>query len=567
MTGIMGERMRKFLTSWLLTVALLATLPASYAQSVKSVTTATVPAAARQSAELITAAQLRDYLYFVASDEMEGRDTPSRGLNIVAKFIAMNLSRWGLKPAGDDGTYFQKLILRRSKLDATRTTAELNGRKFSFGEDFYAALSAGTASGQLVYVGHGWVIKNKNIDAYRGVDIKDKIVVFYGGGLPKGANLNDLSGRQGADWDTPSEYARKHGAKGAIIIPDSRVLTTLTARRQVVLEQRGGFNVEKFEQAETPQMPMITASPGMIKALFQEEKVDATEVFSRREAGDPGQSFELSPQKRITFTVANAFDEMQTQNVVGILEGSDPILKNEYVVVGAHYDHVGMMRNASPTAPYDKIYNGADDDGSGTVSVLAMAEALSHSPQRPKRSVLFIWHTGEEKGLWGSQYFTEHPTVPLASIIAQLNIDMIGRSKRAGDTTPANRALTGPNEIYVIGSKMMSTDLGQLSEAVNKSYLNLAFNYLYDNPADPNRFFFRSDHFNYARKGIPIIFYFDGEHEDYHKPGDSPDKIDYQKMERVARTICVTLLELANSKTRPRVDKPLSPEVVKDSGL
>jgi Peptidase family M28 len=567
MTGIIRENIRKFLASWLLIVALTAPLPHSYAQSVTSFATATVPAAARQSAELITAAQLRDYLYFVASDEMEGRDTPSRGLNTVAKFIALNLSRWGLKPGGDNGTYFQKIILRRSKLDAPHTEAELNGRKFSFGEDFYAALNPGRASGQLVYVGHGWVIRNKNIDAYRGVDIRDKIVVFYGGGLPKGASLSDLSGRQGEEWDTPAEYARKHGALGAIIIPDSRVLTTLTARRQVVLEQRGSFNVEKLEQSDTSQMPIITASPGMIKALFQGEKLDATELFARREAGDPGQSFELSPQKHMTFTVANAYDETETQNVIGILEGSDPVLKNEYVAVGAHYDHVGMRAASATGATGDRIYNGADDDGSGTVSVLAMAEALSHSPQRPKRSILFIWHTGEEKGLWGSQYFTEHPTVPLASIITELNIDMIGRSKRAGDVTPANHALTGPNEIYVIGSKMMSTDLGQLSEAVNKSYLNLAFNYLYDNPADPNRFFFRSDHFNYARKGIPIIFYFDGEHEDYHKPSDSPDKIDYQKMERVARTIYVMLLELANSKTRPRVDKPLSPEVIKNSGF
>ena len=564
--------MRKFMISWLLLVALTAALPASYAQSVATTSvsaSAAVPASARQSAELITSAQLRDYLYFVASDEMEGRDTPSRGLNTVAKFIALNLSRWGIKPAGDNGTYFQKIVLRRSKLDGPKTEAELNGRKFTFGDDFYAALSAGTASGQLVYVGHGWVIKNKNIDAYRGVDIKDKIVVFYGGGLPKGASLADLTGSQGTDWDTPSEYAWKHGAKGAIIIPDSRVLTNLTARRQVVLEQRGTFNPQNSEQeaAETSQIPMITASPAMIQALFEGEKMAATEIFNRREAGDPGESFELSAQKRMTFTVANTFEETQTQNVVGILEGSDPVLKNEYVAVGAHYDHVGMRAAASAVTNNDKIFNGADDDGSGTVSVLAMAEALSHSPQRPKRSVLFIWHTGEEKGLWGSQYFTDNPTVPLEKIITQLNIDMIGRSKRAGDTTPANRTLSGPNEIYVIGSKMMSTDLGQLSEAVNKNYLNLAFNYLYDNPTDPNRFFFRSDHFNYARKGIPIIFYFDGEHEDYHKTSDSPDKIDYQKMEKVARTIYVTLLELANSKARPRVDKPLSQQVINSGGF
>jgi Zn-dependent M28 family amino/carboxypeptidase len=144
---------------------------------------------------------------------------------------------------------------------------------------------------------------------------------------------------------------------------------------------------------------------------------------------------------------------------------------------------------------------------------------------------------------------------------------MIGRSRPQGDANPANNNLVKPNEVFIIGSKMMSTELGQLSEAVNSSYLNLSFNYLYDNPNDPNRFFFRSDHFNYARKGIPIIFYFDGEHEDYHKPGDSPDKIDYQKMEKVARTIYVTMLELANAKTRPRVDKPLSPEVIKNSGF
>jgi len=562
----MKQGMRRFFVSWLLALAVLASaLPTSVGaqQGVTSFRSATVSAPSRRSAEQITAAQLRDYLYFVASDEMEGRDTPSRGLDTVAKFLAMNLSRWGLKPAGDNGTYFQKIGLRRSKFDPAKTQAELNGRRLNYGEDFYAAANPGEAVGQLVYVGHGWVIKNKDIDAYRGVNIKDKIIVFYGGGLPKGVSLNDLVGGQGVNWDTPTEYAWKHGAKGAIIIPDSRVLNTLTARK-VVLEQRGAFTVTKFEPQETPQMPMITASPGLIKTIFEGEKVDAAEISRRREAGDPGESFELGAQKRLMINVVNSYEETETQNVLGILEGSDPVLKNEYVAVGAHYDHVGVRTGA---VPGDKIFNGADDDGSGTVAVLAMAEALARGPQRPKRSVLFVWHAGEEKGLWGSQYFTENPTVPLSSIVAQLNIDMIGRSKRTGDSAPANRTLSGPDEIYVIGSKMMSTELGQLSEAVNKSYLNLSFNYLYDNPNDPNRFFFRSDHFNYARKGIPIIFYFDGEHEDYHKVGDSPDKIDYQKMERVARTICVTLLELANAPTRPRVDKPLSPQVIKDSGF
>jgi Zn-dependent M28 family amino/carboxypeptidase len=188
---------------------------------------------------------------------------------------------------------------------------------------------------------------------------------------------------------------------------------------------------------------------------------------------------------------------------------------------------------------------------------LAIAEALAHTTPRPKRSVLFVWHAGEERGLWGSRYFTDYPTVPLDKIVTQINLDMIGRSKAEGDTQPRNRALSGPNEIYVIGSRMMSTELGDLTETVNRQYLNLTYDYRYDDPADPNRFFFRSDHYNYARKGIPIVFFFDGEHADYHRPSDSADKIDYQKMEKITRTIYMTMWEVANRPTRPAVDKQL----------
>jgi len=189
--------------------------------------------------------------------------------------------------------------------------------------------------------------------------------------------------------------------------------------------------------------------------------------------------------------------------------------------------------------------------------MLGMAEALAKAPTRPKRSVLFVWHCGEEKGLWGSRYFTEYPTVPLDHVVTQLNIDMIGRSKKEGDTNTRNKDLTGPNDVYLIGSTMMSTELGELVQSVNKQYLNIGYDTRYDDPADPNRFFFRSDHYNYARKGIPIIFFFDGVHEDYHQPGDSPDKIDYQKMEKITRTVYMTLWEVANRATRVKVDKPL----------
>lgn len=255
----------------------------------------------------------------------------------------------------------------------------------------------------------------------------------------------------------------------------------------------------------------------------------------------------------MNINILSSFETVPTQNVVAIWEGSDPVLKEEYVALGAHYDHVGICAPGTT----DAICNGADDDGSGTTALLSMAEALAKAPTKPKRSVLFVWHCGEEKGLWGSRYFTEYPTVPLDRVVTQINIDMIGRSKGADDTNERDRELTGPNEIYLIGSTMMSSELGELVDTVNKSYLNITYDRRYDDPADTNRFFYRSDHFNYARKGIPIIFFFDGVHQDYHRPGDSADKIDYQKMEKVTRTVYMTLWEVANRPTRPRVDKPL----------
>ena len=543
--------MRKLgLVNLILILALALFMPLAQAQR-KSETGAA--SSAHGNADYITAAQLKDYLTFIASDEMEGRDTPSRGLDTTAQYLASQLSRWGLKPAGDNGTYFQRIGLGRNKIDAPRTRAEINGQAFNYGEDFLASLAAGSVSGQLVYVGHGWVIKSKNIDAYQGVDVKDKIVVITGGFLPKGVSFNEL-GKQGENFDTPADAARKRGAKGMIAIPTFDTLTNWenSVRNATT---RGSIFVEKF-QTQAPTIPAITASPKMVNALFRGEKVNGTTAFNRAASNEPGESFEFKPEKTVTITVGVKSEPASTQNVVAVLEGSDPALKNEYVAIGAHYDHVGIGTPVNG----DAIFNGADDDGSGTSAVLAMAEAFARGP-RPKRSILFIWHAGEEKGLWGSKYFTDYPTVPINQIVTQLNIDMIGRTKKENDK-PANQPLPKPGEIFLIGSKLMSTELGEVSESVNKSYLNLSFNYKYDDPKDPEQFFYRSDHFNYARKGIPIIFYMDGVHEDYHRPSDTADKIDYQNMEKVSRTIYATAWELANRPTRPRVDKPLPAEVI-----
>lgn len=524
---------------------------------------------AARGVDVINQAQLRTYLSFIASDEMEGRDTPSRGLDTTAKFLAVNLERWGFKPAGDDGTFFQKIALRRDAIDGPKSSVEIQGRKFAFGADFVPNAVRAEFAGPAVFAGNGWVIKAKNLNPYEGIDVKDKIIVVVGQpfpGLPRGIARADLTGRQGFDWSSPGIYAQQHGAKGVLAIADPQTLQNWEQVRARAA-QGGRLVVEKFntqpQQQNAPGVSTVTMSANMASALFEGETVDAATIVSKYNSGESIPSFELSSGKQVKVNVTVKNERPMTQNVVAIWEGSDAVLKNEYVAVGAHYDHVGTCAPAAT----DPICNGADDDGSGTTAMLAMAEALAKARQRPKRSVLFVWHCGEEKGLWGSRYFAENPTVPLDKIVTQLNMDMIGRSKKDGDTNPRNQTLSGPNTVYVIGSKMMSTELGELSERINASYLNLQLDYKYDDPADPNRFFFRSDHINYARKGIPIIFYFDGVHEDYHRPGDEPQKIDYEKFQKIARTVYVMLWEIAMRPNRPKVDKPLPAQLGRRAGI
>jgi len=538
--------MRKTLLVLSLVIGLLAPT-ALVAQIVK------ITPAERKIAEGITASQLSNYLHFVASDAMGGRDTPSQGLDVTAEFIRMNLERWGFKPAGDDGTFFQKIALRRDTIDPAVTSAKLGDQTFAYGTDV-ARSSGGAVSAPVVFVGNGWLIKSKGLNPYANVDIKGKIVAVYSEGpmggrnlvpLPAGIVQSEITGARGTDWADPVSYARANGAAGIVILSSKYITENWQALVQNV--SRGRLVVDKLTPAG---MPVLFASAKLANALFAGEQGNPLTGATN--------SFELSPTKIFNFTTGAKPEMAWTQNVVAVWEGSDPVLKNEMVAIGAHYDHVGTNLNASGP---DKIWNGADDDGSGTVAVLGIAEALAKSKVRPKRSVLFVWHCGEEKGLWGSDYFNKFPTVDIKSVIAQLNIDMIGRSRKDGDTNPKNKDLTGPNGIYVIGSEMMSSTLGAITKETNTGYLNLNYDYRYDDPKDTNRFFFRSDHFHYAQNGIPITFWFDGVHEDYHQPGDSPDKIDYDKMEKVARTIFLTMWELSDLKERPKIDKQLPPEL------
>ena len=540
--------MRKNLLAFVLTIGLL--LPAL----VLGQKAVRVTPAEKKMATAITADQLSNYLYFIASDAMGGRDTPSQGLDTTAEFLKMQLSRWGFKPAGDNGTFFQKIALHSEAIDPATTVLQIEHQPYVLGDDFLRVPGTGSANALMVFGGNGWMVKAKGLDPYKGVDVKGKVVVLYADGfpnrltltrLPAGVTQADLAGTKGTDWADPVLYAVQQGAAGIILAASPQAQEAWAQIRRIY--GRGSMYPEKFREA-APEIK--------IPIMLVSSKVGDS-IFAGAPAGkDSTTPFEIN--KTVSMTSIPKVDTKRTQNVVALWEGRDPILKNEMVAIGAHYDHVGT----NPNAPGDdKIYNGADDDGSGTVAVLSIAEALAKSKVRPRRSILFVWHCGEEKGLWGSEYFNKFPTVDIKKVVAQLNIDMIGRSKKPGDTNPKNKELSGESEIYVIGKDMMSSTLGSIVDGTNKGYLNLAYDTRYDDPKDTNRFFFRSDHFNYALNGIPITFWFDGVHEDYHQPGDEPQKIDYQKMEKVARTIFLTMWEVSDLPSRPTIDKQLPPEL------
>ena len=491
--------------------------------------------------ESITASRLKAHLEFIASDEMEGRDTPSRGLDIATLYVATQLKLWGAVPAGDNGTFFQNVSMGQRSLLVNESAIDFGGKYYEFGKGFQSATKDLKTTAKLVYVGHVFVIKGMNIDPYAGLDVKGKILVVASG-LPKGVSKSDVVGGD-ETVVSPERAAQKFGAIGILTSPDQDYKNRWTV---VSGMKMGGLSL-KDDPALATAIPNIVAGPDLSRAIFQSEAVSAEEVESGGDAPEKG--FYFGDQKLAGINIVSSTAFSSARNVVAIVPGSDERLSAEYVAYGAHIDHFGIG-----SAGGDRIFNGADDDGSGTVSILEIAHAYL-SGRRPKRSSLFVWHVGEEKGLIGSAFFTAHPTVNLSNVITQLNIDMIGRSRKPDDRNPANNLLSGANEIYVVGSTKMSSDLQRISESVNRSYLNLTFNYRYDDPRDTDRVFYRSDHYNYALKGIPIIFYFDGAHEDYHRVSDEVSKIDFEKMSRIARTIYATGWALANADTRPVVDR------------
>ncbi|HEY3770268.1 MAG TPA: M28 family peptidase, partial [Candidatus Angelobacter sp.] len=479
----------------------------------------------------ITPGELRMHLQFLASKELGGRYTLSPGFAIAARYLASRLEAYGFKGVGEHGDFLQTFQVISSKPDTAKSSLEITaGTKttsYHFGDFYIGAGGVGAAEGQVVFVGSGISSSAQKHDDYAGLDVKGKVVLIVPG-TPAGIDGSKLEENESGEG-----AAQAHGAVGLLQLPQQRMLEFM--KNKSFQERIAGRESVRLARDSEGKLPTVTLGPALAEEIMSAIGLDLKNVY------DMGHNQKLQPKKldmSIKMNVSMQVTTVNTQNVAAVLEGTDPVLKNEYVVFSAHYDHL-------KTSPSGEIYPGADDDGSGTTAILAIAHAMSL--ERPKRSVLVMFHAGEELGLLGSEYNTDYaPAVPLDKMVVDLNIDMIGRSKPSGDHDAADEHLTDANSVYLVGSNRISGELHQLSEETNSQFQKLKLDYYYNNPDNPERIYYRSDHWNYAKHGVPVIFYFDGVHVDYHRPTDTVDKIDFDKMTKITRLVFETGWRIAN---------------------
>ncbi|WP_461533754.1 M28 family metallopeptidase [Sinomicrobium sp.] len=487
-------------------------------------------------ASTITQEELKDHLYTYASDEFEGRETGKPGQKKAVEYLKKHYEALGIPAAQSNGDYFQKVPLILSTMP--EGTTSISGQQFQIGKDLVvlqAPAKKEYAADELIYAGYG--IDTPEYSDFKDIDVKDKIIVVSIGEPKNDDGTYTISGT-----DTPSKWsdlrislpdrldiADKKGAKGVLILDGS--LFNMVLQQYNFMKNRSAGGNMQLDTEEGNDSFFAFISPKMGEAI----KSDLTNTKS---------GTAIKADFKVNFT--SETKHVDSENVVAYIKGSEK--PDEYVVISSHLDHIGVNEDG-------QINNGADDDGSGTVALLEIAQAFKKAADEgngPKRSIVFLHVTGEEKGLLGSDYYTRKPIFPLENTVADLNIDMIGRidPKRTGDR----------NYIYLIGSDKLSTELHELSEEVNKKYCNVELDYTYNDDNDPNRFYYRSDHYNFAKNNIPVIFYFNGTHDDYHQPGDTPDKINYDLLENRARLVFHTAWEVANRDKRLVVDKAMPQE-------
>lgn len=485
-------------------------------------------------ADSITQAEMKDMLYTYASDEFEGRETGEPGQKKAVDFIKKRYVELGIASPIAKDDYFQEVPLQIEK--TPKVSISVNEQSFEYYKDFVAygtASSAILTDSEVVYAGYG--IVDEQYNNYKDLDVNGKIVVIKGGEPKDKAGNNLLTGsKEASKWNngrggiaTKRDAAKALGAK-AVFLMD----TELFNRYAPYYQRRDADDSHKRLSLVSNDQPMhlFLINDSLGKALVPNivEHVTPSVITTAVQID----------YKSITVP-------MNSENVIAYIKGSEK--PEEYVILSAHLDHVGMDDNG-------EVFNGADDDGSGTIAILEIAEAFKKAEDKghgPKRSVVFLHVTGEEKGLLGSRYYTDmDPIFPLDKTIANLNIDMIGRidPKRTSD----NR-----NYLYLIGSDKLSTELHEVSEAVNDKYTHIEFDYTYNDDNDPNRFYYRSDHYNFAKNNIPVIFYFNGTHDDYHQISDTPDKIEYDLLVNRTKLVFHTAWEVANRAKALVVDKAI----------
>ena len=504
--------------------------------------------AATVYANSITGAGLKKHLTIIAGEDFEGRETGTEGQRKAAVYIESQFKALGLKPAAALKGYQQFYPLYQDSLQ--ETLLSINGKPAEFGKDFVAPLNlneTGKFKGKkIVFAGYG--IDDSLYTDYKGIDVKGKVIIIFLGEPKKNGKYFISGTNRSSDWTYPGlplkiRAAAKKGAVGVVVVNPNQE----TFNKRVVDNGKKTGVYFPQDKDDTKGVNAVQLSHAFAKEIIGNNFDTLTKMARSGMPIEKKWAMELKTSSDFSFIKYRSV--INASNVVGVIEGTDK--KDEFVFLTGHYDHLGKHDG--------KIWYGADDDGSGTCAVIEMATAFAKAAvegHRPRRTLVFMTVSGEEKGLWGSEYYTDHPAFPLDKTTVDLNTDMIGRidtERQTGDTL---------NYVYVIGHDKISSDLAPINESVNKNNTQLVLDYKFDDPNDPNRIYYRSDHYNFARKGVPILFFYDGMLKaDYHKPTDTVDKINWDLYEKRARMIFLTAWEMANRDEMLKRDRqtPLSP--------
>lgn len=483
-----------------------------------------------QEKDLISITNLRANLEVLASDEFEGREAATRGDRLSQLFIISELKKSGIKPLPEYPDFRMPVELVLTKISNKSTFSLDPGagqekKVIKFGEDIVSwskYRSDTVLNYQVVFVGYGLDVPELGWNDYEGLDVKGKLVIIASG-VPKVLNPTGDPTVEEELSSAKLYSAYGKGAAGLVFAGDRSIEEEWSSL------SKPAISLPSKSSRRNPRSGVFLMREAGLTKLLSGSQLSPEEYIQKAGAGEKLPRFQLG--QSATFDIKATQEQGYTTNIIGYIEGSDPVLKDEFVAIGAHYDHVGIDRG--------KVYNGADDDGSGIVAVLESARALV-SAKKIKRSVLIVLHGAEEKGLLGASYLSDN-FGRMDKIIAQINIDMVGREH--------------PDSIYSVGSAKISPELKTIVEEVNKKTVNFAFNYKFDEPDDPNRIYERSDHYHYARKGIPVVFFYDYMLEDYHQPGDDVEKINFEKIKKISELIYHLSIRLTNLDTRLRTDQ------------